>query len=165
MMEQVKATFGETGTALTKAKLFDEQVHKEKKLSGSRMVRILNDFAEQVEAAMKEARKAADRMEESTRILSGATCSRSIRLSDISLPDSFPEVTAGEEKDTTLKSKRTTQVGIPGTAIDLDSPPAFTEGNPVPRPQEVERSRNLNEVFEQMDLEVDSVPIGTQIGA
>ncbi len=46
MMEQVKATFGETETALTKAKLFDEWVHEEKKLSGSRMVRILNGFAE-----------------------------------------------------------------------------------------------------------------------
>ncbi len=46
MMEQVKVTFGETRTALTKAKLFDKRVHEEKKLSSSRMVRILNDFAE-----------------------------------------------------------------------------------------------------------------------
>ncbi len=128
----MKATFGETRTALTKAKLFDERVHEEKKLSGSRMVRILNDFAEQVEAAMQEARKAADRMEESTRMLSGATCSHGIRLSDISLPDSFSEVTAGEGKDTTPKSKKMTQAGTPGTAIDLDSPSASTEGNPVP---------------------------------
>jgi hypothetical protein len=164
MMEQVKATFGETGTALTKAKLFDERVHEEKKLSGSRMVRILNDFAEQVEAAMKEAWKASDRMEESTRILSGAICSRGIRLSDISLPDSFSEVTAGEGKDTTPKSKRTTQAGTLGTAINLDSPPASTEGNPVPRPQEIERSRNLNEVFEQMDPGADSTAIGSRIG-
>ena len=62
----MKATFGETGMAVAKAKLFDEKVHDEKKPSSSRMVRILTDFAEQVEDAMKEARKVADRMEEST---------------------------------------------------------------------------------------------------
>ncbi len=114
---------------------------------------------------MQEAWKAADWMEESTQILSGATYSRGIRLSEISLPDSFPELTAGEGKDTTPKSKRTTQAGTLGTAIDLDSPPASTKGNPVPRPQEVKRSQNLNDVFEQMDPGADSVTSGSRIEA
>ena len=52
VMTLVKATFEEIGTAVAKAKLFDEGVLKEKKLSGSRMVRILTDFAEQMDAAM-----------------------------------------------------------------------------------------------------------------
>ena len=44
--ERVKATLGEPGMAATNAKLFDEEVHKEKKLSDSWIVRILTDFAE-----------------------------------------------------------------------------------------------------------------------
>jgi hypothetical protein len=163
VMEQVKATFGETGTAVTRAKLFDERVHEEKKLSGTRIVRILGDFADQVETTMKEARKAADRMEESTRMLSGATCSRGTRLSEISLPDSFPDVVLGEGKDVTPKSKRSQATVTTGVAIDLDSPARSPEGNPVPRPVEVERSRNLNDVFDQMDPEADSATIGSRI--
>ncbi len=45
MVEQVKATFGETRMAAAKAKLFDEKVHDKKKPSNSQMVRILTDFA------------------------------------------------------------------------------------------------------------------------
>ena len=90
IVEQVKATLGESGMAASKAKLFDEEMHKEKKLSGSRMVWILSDFAEQVEGTMVEARKAADRIEERSQKLIGATCSKGIHLSDISLPDEFP---------------------------------------------------------------------------
>jgi hypothetical protein len=92
--ERVKATFGETGTAATKAKLFDEKMHEEKKLSGSRMIRILSDFTEQVEAVMREARTAADLMEESSRLVLGATCSRGIQLSDLLLPNSFLDAAA-----------------------------------------------------------------------
>ncbi len=46
MVEQVKATFRETEMAAAKAKLFDEKVHDKKKPFGSRMVRILTNFAE-----------------------------------------------------------------------------------------------------------------------
>ncbi len=42
----MKATFGETGMAAAKAKLFDEKVYDKKKPSGSWMVKILTDFAE-----------------------------------------------------------------------------------------------------------------------
>lgn len=42
----VKATFGETGTTIAKAKLLDEDVLRDKKLFVFRMVWILANFAE-----------------------------------------------------------------------------------------------------------------------
>lgn len=163
--ERVKTTFGETGTAVTKAKLFDEKMHEEKKLSGSRMVRILNDFAKQVEAAMTEARKAADRMEESSRKLTGATCSKGINLSDISLPDLFPDTIVPKGgKDRTPKSKKqgkqASMAETPSSRIDLDSTPG--SDNRV-LGAAGERSRNLNDVFEEMDPGTKSPSVGSRL--
>ncbi len=45
MVERVKVTFGKIGMAAAKAKLFNEKVYEENKPSGSRIVRILSDFA------------------------------------------------------------------------------------------------------------------------
>ncbi len=96
------------------------------------------DFTEQVKATMKEARKAADQMEESSRLVLGATCSRGIQLSDLSLSDSFLDAAVGEGKDITPKSKRSerkaTPTGTLRTTIDLDSIPRSVKGNPVPNP-------------------------------
>ena len=130
------------------------------------MVRILTDFSEQVEAAMVEIRKSADRIEESSRRLVGAAEFRDIRLSDISLPDSFPDApgpTGG--KDATPVSKKSLHpvatAGTPVVPIDLDSP---DHGRDVPIVgAEGERNRSLNEVFEQMDAGVKSPTIGSQV--
>ena len=166
--ERVKATLGEPGMAATKAKLFDEGIHQEKKLSGSRIVRILTDFAEQVEAAMREARKAADRMEESSRKLTGATCSKGIDLSDLSLPDSFPGAPVPRVgKDQTPESKaserKTTPTKRRGVAIDLESSPEPNKDTVVPDPVAGERNRNLNEVFEQLEPGTKSPTIGSRV--
>jgi hypothetical protein len=107
-------------------------------------------------------------MEESTSILMRAIYSRGIRLSNISLPDSFLDAAAGEGKDATPKSKRSeakaNPADTPRTAIDFDSTPRSTEGDPVPNPEEGEQNRNLNEIFEQMEPRADSATIGSREG-
>ena len=165
--EQVKGTLGQPGMAVTKARLFDEKVLEEKKLSGSRMVQILTDFAEQVETAMTDARKAADRIEESSRSLTGIAFTKGIQLSDLSLPDSFPDVAVpGVGKDRTPESRksrrRATLVETPGSRIDLDSTPGSEPDVVVPG-SEGERNRNLNEIFEQMEPEDRSPTVGSRI--
>lgn len=143
LAEQVKAVFGETGSAATKAKLFDEKVLEDKKVSGARMVRILSDFAEQVEGLMKEARESANRIEESCRKLTLT----GTNLSDMSLPDSILEMLNKEER--TPKSKNSEKMRTPetpGATIDFTSPGS---GKEEPAPNTQDRSRNLNEVFEQ----------------
>ena len=165
--EQVKAALGDPGMVVAKAKLFDEKVHEEKKLSGSRIVRILDDYAERIEEAMARGRKAADRMEESSRRLTGATCSKDINLSELSLPESFArEAIPGEGKDRTPESRKagrvTTPAKTPNRPIELDSEPGSGQGGPVPGAAG-ERSRNLNDVFEGMDAEAKSPTIGSAV--
>ncbi len=74
----------------------------------------------------------------------------------------------GEGKDATPKSKRSkaraNQAGTSRTAIDLDPTSGSTKGDQVPNPQERERNRTLNEIFQQMDLGADSATIGSQMG-
>jgi len=142
--EQVKATFGETGTVVAKAKLFDERVQEKKKLSSTRIIWILTNFSEQVEATMMEARRAADRMEESSRMLTRATCTLN-QLSDLSLPDLLLDATRMKGlEDKTPKSRnlerRTTSIGTPSLAIDLTLTPGSGEGDPVPNSQDGEWS-------------------------
>ncbi len=45
--DDVKATFGEPGSMAVQARLYDEGVLKDSKMSSTKMVRILGDFAEQ----------------------------------------------------------------------------------------------------------------------
>ena len=86
---EVKVTFGESGSMAVKARMFDEGVLQDKKLSSARVVRILSDFAEQVETIMVGTREAANRMEESSQKLTGMMNSKEVRLSDLSLPEFF----------------------------------------------------------------------------
>jgi hypothetical protein len=76
--------------------------------------------------------------------------------------------TTGEGKDVTLKSKRSeakaTPAGTTGTAIDVDSTPGSTEGDPIPNREEEEQNRNLNEIFEQMKPGTKSATIGSRVG-
>jgi len=165
--KQVKATLGEPGVAITKAKLFDEKMHEEKKLSGSRIVRILSDFAKQVEAAMMDTRRTTDRIEESSRKLVGATCSKGIHLLDISLSDSFPDSSnLGAGKDRTPESKksgrRTVPVNTPSDRIVWDSTPGSSQEAPIPG-SEGDRNWNLNNIFEQMESGVKSPTVGSRM--
>ncbi len=150
--ERIKATVGESGTALAKAKLFDEKVLEEKKLSGSRMIRILADFSGQVEAAAAEMRTAADRIEESSRKLVSIGSLKELHLSDLSLPDIYPGPSnPGARKDITPDSKKSRSNAAPAAVerIDLESP---EEGQAAPVPgAEGERNRNLSDIFEQME--------------
>jgi hypothetical protein len=145
--EQVKATFGETGMVAAKAKLFDEGVLQDKKLSGSRIVRILGDFAEQVEALMVVAREAADRMEGSSQRLTGSVFSRDIRLSDLSLPEISLQGGGKKPGNNTPQSKKSQHRPGGAERIDLESSPEGTNT------AEGERNRNLSDVFEQMGVE------------
>lgn len=47
-IERMNEVEGTSGDALAKAALFDEEVHKEKKISGTRIARILADFASEL---------------------------------------------------------------------------------------------------------------------
>ena len=86
--DDVKATFGEPGSMEVRAQLYDEGVLKDNKMSSAKMVRILGDFVEQVEASLVGAREAAKRMEESSSRLTGMlNPGKDIRLSDLSLPE------------------------------------------------------------------------------
>ena len=156
----MKDILGVSGAAATKAKLFDDEVHKEKKLSGARIVRILMDYAERVETAVKEARISADRIDESSRKLMGA---KEVPLSELSLREEFPDVTTAEEgKDKTPKSKMIAQASKPANTptIDLESTPDSDQADLVPKPMDGERNRNLTEIFEGMEAEPKSPTLG-----
>lgn len=60
---------GASGDARAKAQLFDEEVHKEKKISETRIARILADFSSELEASLKIFREAANKIEDSSRKL------------------------------------------------------------------------------------------------
>lgn len=100
---------------------------------------------------MVEARKAADRMEESSRKLVEVP----IRLSDMSFPDVFEPGSRGGVDKTPQSSRAEVrqQVGDPGKSpINLESsPPAPMEEDTVPVVDDAERNRSLNEVFQEMD--------------
>ena len=133
MAEEVRRLAAEvkTGSVSTRARLFDEGVHEEKKLSGGRIIRILTDFSEQIEKLLVDTREAANQIEESSRKLSEAP----LRLSDISLPDLY--VTPSHEgKDKTPQSSRVAEASGSGQlrphTIDLDSPSVPMVEIPVP---------------------------------
>jgi len=104
--EKVRSTLGQPGDAVAKARLFDEKVHEDKKLSGSRIVRILADYSYQIEELLKTVRGLASRIED----LSGQSTvspSKGFRLSDLSLPDEFPDIPlTGDPKFATPESRR-----------------------------------------------------------
>ena len=152
--EQVRATLGEAGMAASKARLYDLEYNKEKKPSGTRMVRILTDFAEQVESTLVEARKAADRIEVSSRKLTEVTASREFHLSDLSFPDLSAGPSAPKDgKDRTPESKKAARkpTQTPASAIDLDSPPGSAREIPNPASASGERSRNLGNLIQKLE--------------
>lgn len=93
----MKAAVEESGSTVTKARLFDEGVHQDRKISDLRMVGILTDFTEQVKKIMEGDREAANRMEEISQRLTGSLGTRDIHLSDLSIPESFPDGTEPKE--------------------------------------------------------------------
>jgi hypothetical protein len=134
--ERIRATVGQPGEAVSKAKLFDAKVHEDKKLSGSRILRILSDFAERIEGVLKEIRVTAGRIDECSNRLARSPNPKSFRLSDLSLPDVFPDVPAtGDPKFATPESKK-------------------SEGEP---------SRSLTEVFETMEPGRKSPSVGPTV--
>lgn len=153
--ELVRTSLGEPGAALAKARLFDEEVHKNPKLSGARMVRILTDYSEQLDEAVGKMRKAADRIERSGQSLRAASASKETRLSDLSLPESFPDVELPRtEPEQTPESKKSAsqanQSAAPSSPIVIESSPGSC--HEVPNPvSEGDRNRNLNDIFEQME--------------
>ena len=74
VQDETKATIkrmtlvvGASGDVMVKTKLFDEEVHKDQKLSGTRIACILADFAGEMEDTMKEFRYAAKKIDEGSR--------------------------------------------------------------------------------------------------
>ena len=82
------AVVGASGDVMAKAKLFDEGMDKDQKPSGTRIARILADFAGEVEETMKEFRKDTKGLEDNARKFQSGLVS----LSGISILDEFDEV-------------------------------------------------------------------------
>ena len=158
--EEIRTTLGAIGSVTVKARLIDEEVLKDKKLSGSRMVKILTLFSEQVEGLLSGAREAASQMEESSWKLTGVVHPKEARLSDLSLPEFLTEeMITGDRKDQTPESRRQGKgkmlAETLATTIDLGSTPGSDPGGSVPNPVEGERNRNLVEIFAEMDPKLD----------
>jgi len=108
LAEKVKATLGDPGESVAKARLFDAKVHEERKISGSRVLRILTDCADRMEETMKEGRAAADIILRCSHKLGRVAGLREIHLSDVSLPDECPDIpTTGDFVFSTPESKKT----------------------------------------------------------
>jgi hypothetical protein len=106
---RIKDTLGAPGEAVAKALLFDSKILEENKISGSRLVKIFSDGKASIGAIVNECREAAERITESTRKLLRGRDPREIRLSDVSLPDEFPDVAlTGEFAFSTPDSKKKT---------------------------------------------------------
>ncbi len=117
------------------------------------MVNILFDFAAQVQEKMVEARQAAERMQESSRKLTGVAFAKDVNLSDLSIPETFSVEPAQKvPKDYTPQSKKVGRnlagFKTPASAIDLESSPGSGDGPIIPPTGE--RERNLREIFNQM---------------
>jgi hypothetical protein len=126
--EKVKATFGEPGESVAKAHLFDAKIQEERKISGSRVLRILSDYAERIEETMKEGRAAAERIVICSRRLDRVAGSREIHLSDVSLPDEFPDVPmTGEFVFSTPESKKTGGTQTRSLTKDFDASRSSTK--------------------------------------
>ena len=154
MAEKVKALFGESGMAAVKARLWDAEVLKDQKFSGTRIVRILGDFAEQVEVLMVGLRDSANRIDECSQKLAGVTISREFRMSDLSIPEfsmGTLNLNLGKDKTPQSKKSKANPTQAQQSMIDLDSSPSLE--NPVPI--DGERNRNLSEIFNQMGPQGD----------
>lgn len=154
--KEVKAIIGDPGSAVIKAKLLDAGLLQDKKVSGTKIVRILEDYTKQVEDAMSGARKATDRMVICSQKFTGASCSKAFGISDLSLPDFYPEGTIPlEGKAVTPQLKKSVgnqREGKPSNApIEIESSPSE-----LPRPSNLERNRNLEEVFNQLGSEMEA---------
>ena len=102
-------------------------------------------------------------MELSSQKLIGTMFSKDIHLSDLSLPDLFPDGAGPSRgKDKTPQSKKTEQSATPsGTArrIILDSSP----GSEEPDPRAGKRNRSLEEVMADLEPEPKDVPLEVEV--
>jgi hypothetical protein len=92
-----------SGDVMAKAKLFDEEMHKEEKISGTRVARILANFASELEESMKYFRESAQKIEESSRKLQ---VEQAISLSGLSIPDTLDDLVILDRKFETPASKQ-----------------------------------------------------------
>ena len=165
MVAEIKTVFGVTGEVSTRARLFQEEVHKENKISGTRLIRILTEFSDQVEKLLAEARKAADRMEESSKLLVEVP----VRLSELSIPDLSLEAKNNKGKDKTPQSSRagaTSKLQSPNPAtiiLDSSSQERVQMEEDEPQVLDGERNRNLAEVFEGMEVPDESPTSGSRV--
>jgi hypothetical protein len=146
--EYVTATLGEPGLIAAKAKLYDEGTQLNQKISGLRMMTILNDLADKVEKLMVNLRESADRMTESSQKLTGVMFPK-INLEDLS----FGGLSGEERKDQTPQSRKSRHPDTLRPIIDL------SPGSDAPNPADGERSRNLAEIFNTMEPEVAEEPV------
>ena len=128
-IDRMVESVGASGEARAKAVLFDEEMHKEKKLSGTRIARILADFASELEASLRIFREAAKQVEDSCRKLQ---MDHPISLSGLSIPDDLDDVQILGEKGATpvpqpkasgSSAPKTTSPGDPAVKSRPASPP------------------------------------------
>ena len=145
LQDETKATIKQmtlvveaSGDVMVKTKLFDEEVHKDQKLFGTRIARILVDFAKEMEDTMKEFRDAAKKIDEGSRKIQ----SDPISLSRISIPNEFDDVEILEGKFETPVSK--------AKASTTEAPAAKTWKKLPVEPERIpeggERKKNISEV-------------------
>ena len=137
-IERMTLVVGASEDVMVKTKLFDEEVHKDQKLSGIRIACILADFAREMEDTMKEFRDAAKKIDEGSRKIQ----SDPISLSRISIPDEFDDVEILEGKfETPVSKAKASMIGAP-TAKTWKKLPMEPERIPERR----ERNKSISEV-------------------
>ena len=155
-IDRMALVVASSGDAIAKARLFDEGVHKEQNVSRSRMARILADFANQLEASMREFREAAQKIDESNRRL---YLDHPVSLSRLSLPSQFEDSDVQEIMDGKFETPISTQKA-PAQKTPAPAPPVAKAGEPsTPVPERVpeggDKSRSLSEVSKQLTPDSD----------
>jgi hypothetical protein len=105
-------------------------------------------------------------MESSCLQLNGASHTKGVSLSGLSIPDSFTDPVLPKGKDTTPESKKGPGKGKflhPEDVVNLDSTPGSEPE--IITERDGERSRNLSDVFEGMVARTDSPTIGSRMAS
>ena len=125
---------------MAKAKLFDEEVHKDEKLFGTQIARILANFAGEIEDTLQEFRKDAKKIEEGSRKIQGDP----ISLSGISILDEFDELEILKEKFETPVSKEKAKAFTVGAPVTTAGKKLLVDLERIPEGED--RSKSISEV-------------------
>ena len=124
---------------MAKAKLFDEEVHKDEKLSRTQIARILANLAGEIEDTLQEFQKDAKKIEGSRKIQGDP-----ISLSGISILDEFDELEILKEKFETPVSKEKVKAFTVGAPVTKAGKKLLVDLERIPEGED--RSKSIIEV-------------------